>query len=118
MSSEKADTEVVGFSRADAQELLKSIGVAVSRRPKQPTQTYNVAIMKVTTAITAKSGTTVGKGKAAFYFIDSTDKLKIITGTNETVYNLSTATASTGTEIVCIREDPSSKLIWVYKDCN
>jgi len=118
MATEREDNEVVGFSRPDAEELLKLIGVGITRRPKARVGQYDTIIMKVTTAITAKSGTTLGKGKASYHFIDKDDKLTIIPGTTEDVYNLSTSTASIGSEIVCIREDPSRKLIWIYKDCN
>ena len=73
--------------------------------------------MVVTQIITAKSGTTVGKGKADYYYIDEDDKFTVVPNTNEAVYNLGSATGAVNKTIVAIREDASGKLIWIYEDC-
>lgn len=118
MASEREETEVVGFSRPDALALLSGIGLGLTRAPTIKGGTHKVVMMVVTQVITAKSSTTVGKGKANYYYIDADDKFTVVPNTNEDVYNLGAATGAVGKTIVAIREDASGKLIWIYEDCS
>lgn len=111
---------VYGFDRADADELVKSLG---NRQvSKNPQDVYDATALKVgytSAGATARSGTTLGKGLFKMYWPAVSGANRILTAsadtTDVTVYNLSTTAVAATKYIMCLRWGD----IWVcnWEEC-
>jgi len=112
--------EVIGFDRADANELLKLIGGRTATQT--PQDTYDATALKIgytTAGATARSGTTLGKGVFKMYYAAPSGTNRILTASADTadvtVFNLSTTAVASGKYIMCLRWGD----IWVcnWEEC-
>lgn len=111
--------KVYGFNEKDAKKVTELIdaGIAISGRRPVRTQRAEMFIARVTTEITARSGTTPGAGSATILRIDYNGFIEEAGIDDVAVYNITSSTIAVDQYIGIAREFSSGKWIIILEDC-
>lgn len=109
------EEEIVGFSRADATELLRKIGGGTSGGAGLGTyDATSIYLAVATTGVPARSGTTLGSATVALKYLAVSGSNRVITDMAQTVtaYNVAGTAVATGAYILTLRLGDVHVVIW------